>query len=177
MAVDKTKQTKYAVPLPYPEPKIEEKNIKYTNILLKDYAGSVSEFTAISLYIYQNFVSYEQYQNFGTLVEGIAKVEMKHLELLGETIKLEGVKPVYIDNVRPPGKFWSPTYVDYETNYKKMLKIDIKAEQDAIKNYKYQLTVIDDKYIKKLIERIILDEELHLKLFIQEYEKYNLSNI
>ena len=169
---DISKYTKYALNLPYPEPMVEGQNIEYANLLLKDYSGAVSEFTAISLYVYQQFVCEEQYNNYAKLVGGISIAEMKHLKLLGETIKLEGIKPMYIDNASPHGNLWSPMYINYTTYIMAMLKEDIKSEQKAIENYKYHITLIQDKHIIKLLERIILDEELHLKLFTQEYEKY-----
>lgn len=173
MHSDISKHNKYSINLPYPEPMIEMQNIEYANILLKDYAGAVSEFTAISLYVYQHFVSEGQYKDYAELIGGVSVVEMKHLELLGETIKLEGIKPMYFDNAVPHGKLWSPMYVNYTTYIMAMLKEDIKSEQKAIENYKYHITLIQDKHIIKLLERIILDEELHLKLFTQEYEKYS----
>lgn len=52
-----SKHTKYAVDLPYPEPMIEEPNIEYANLLLKDYAGTVSEFTAINLYVFVSIIA------------------------------------------------------------------------------------------------------------------------
>lgn len=168
-----SKHTKYAVDLPYPEPMIEEPNIEYANLLLKNYAGAVSEFTAINLYVYQHFVSFGQYNDYSALISGISITEMKHLKLLGETVKLEKVKPMYIDNASPHGKLWSPMYINYTTYIKSMLKTDIKSEQMAVENYRYHITLVRDKYIIKLLERIILDEELHLKLFTQEYEKYS----
>lgn len=172
MCDDISRNSKYSVNLPYPKPMIEIQNKEYANILLKDYAGAVSEFTAISLYVYQHFVSKGQYKDYAELIGGVSVTEMKHLELLGETIKLEGFKPMYIDNASPHGKLWSPMYVNFTTYIKAMLKEDIKAEQTAIENYRYHITLIKDKYIIRLLERIILDEELHLKLFSQEYEKY-----
>ena len=165
--------TKYSVHLPYPEPMIETPNTRYANILLKDYAGAVSEFTAVSLYVYQHFVSEVNIKDYAELIGGIAMVEMKHLELLGETIKLEGIKPMFIDNFCPPGRLWNPMYVNYATCIKEMLIEVIQSEQKAIENYRYHLTLIQDKYIRKLLERIILDEILHVKLFTQEYEKYS----
>jgi bacterioferritin len=173
MPGDISKHAKYAVNLPYPEPKAETKNIPYANILLKDYAGEVSEFTAVSLYAYQHFVSDGIYKDYAELIVGVSVIEMKHLELLGETIKLLGIKPMYIDNGIPPGKLWSPLYVNYTTEIIKMLKEDIESENKAIENYKHHIALIQDKYIKKLLERIILDEELHIKLFTQLYEKYS----
>ena len=172
MPEDISNHTKYSVHLSYPEPMIEKPNIHYANILLEDYAGAVSEFTAVSLYVYQHFVSEGQFKDYAELIGGIAMVEMKHLELLGETIKSEGVKPMFINNARPLGKPWSPMYVNYATCIKKMLMEDIQSEQKAIENYKYHITLIQDKYIQKLLERIILDEELHVKLFTQVNEKY-----
>ena len=168
-----SKHTKYSIDLPYPKPMIEMQNIEYANLLLKDYAGVVSEFTAISLYVYQHFVSKEQYKDYAELIGGVSVVEMKHWELLGETIKLEGIKPMYFDNAVPHGKLWSPMYVNYTTYIMAMLKEDIKSEQKAIENYKYHITLIQDTHIIKLLERIILDEELHLKLFTKEYQKYS----
>lgn len=173
MPGDISMHTKYSVKLPYPKPMIEIQNMHYANILLKDYAGAVSEFTAVSLYAYQHFVSEGQFKDYAELVGGISVIEMKHLELLGETIKLEGIKPMYIDNACPPGRPWSPMYVNYTTFIREMLMDDIKSEQKAIDNYKYHITLINDTYIRKLLERIILDEEYHLKLFKHEYEKYS----
>lgn len=167
------KSSNYAVNLPYPQPKIEMPNSEYVNLLLKDYAGRVSEFTAIGLYIYQKFIGKSEYSDYSKLVGGISITEMKHLELLAETIKLEGIKPVYIDNAHPKGNLWTPMYINYSTNIKAMIKEDIIHEQKAIENYKYHITIIQDKYIVKLLERIILDEELHIRLFTEEYEKYS----
>lgn len=175
MPGDISKYTKYAIDLPYPEPMVERQNIKYANILLKDYAGAVSEFTAVNLYIYQHFVSDGIYKDYADLIAGVSIIEMKHLELLGETIKLLGAKPFFIDNAVPVGKPWNALLVNYDTRIKEMLLEDIKSEEIAIKTYKNHLTMIEDKYIRKLIERIIPDEELHLKLFIEMYEKYKNS--
>lgn len=147
MPGDISKHTKYIVNLPYPEPRIEMQNVQYANILLNDYAGSVSEFTAVSLYSYQHFVSEGEYKDFAELIGGISMAEMKHLELVGETIKLLGIKPVYIDNACPPGRLWTGAYVNYTTFIKEMLMEDIKSELKAIENYRYHITLINDKYI------------------------------
>jgi bacterioferritin len=53
-----------------------------------------------------------------------------------------------------------------------MLSEDINSEMMAIENYKYHISIIDDKYIKKLLHRIIADEEFHVKLFREMYNKY-----
>lgn len=172
MPGDISKHTKYTVNLPYPKPRIERPNVQHANILLKDYSGDVSEFTAINLYVYQHFVSDGEYEDYAELIGGISIVEMKHLELLGETIKLLGIKPMYIDNACPPGRLWTSRYVNFTTVIREMIIEDIQSEQKAIENYRYHITLIQDRYIRELLERIILDEELHVKLFKQLYEKY-----
>lgn len=48
---------------------------------------------------------------------------MTHLELLAETIKLEGIKPMYFDNASPHGKRWSPIYNNIICNIAKNCKI------------------------------------------------------
>lgn len=172
MPGDISKHSKYSVDVPYPKAKVEQKNMHYANILLEDYAGAVSEFTAISLYIYQHFVSEDRYKDYAEAIGGISIVEMKHLELLAETIKLLGVKPVFINSICPCGQMWTANYVNFDTYIKGMLLEDIKSETKAIESYEKHLCLINDKYIRKLLERIILDEKLHLNIFKKLYKKY-----
>lgn len=173
MPGDISKHTKYIVNLPYPQPKVERANIGYANVLLKDYAGEVSEFTAVSLYVYQHMVSKGRFEDYARDVGGISMVEMKHLELIGKTIILLGIRPIYIDSACPPGRLWASAYVNFTISIKDMLLEDIKSEKKAIRNYKYHISIIKDRYIQELIKRIIMDEELHLKLFTELYEKYS----
>ncbi|WP_010233676.1 ferritin-like domain-containing protein [Clostridium arbusti] len=173
MPGDISKHTKFIVNLPYPKPRVERQNVEYANILLQDYAGAVSEFTAVSLYVYQHLVSKGEFEDYAEIIGGISMAEMKHLELIGETIKLLGIKPIYINSVCPHGQLWTPCYVNFTIFIKNMLLEDIKSERKAIENYKYHISIIKDIYIRELLERIILDEELHLKLFMELYEKYS----
>ena len=154
----------YKSTLPYPEIKVEKENIEFAKLLLYPYASMVSEDTAIHLYIYQSFILDDE---IGKILENIAIVEMQHLEMLAKTINLLGLKPEYKVNNIP----WNSDYVNYNTNLKDMLKINIEAETLAIKNYRNLIKVIDDKYIKELLKRIIIDEEIHLKIFKDLYSK------
>ena len=67
--------------------------------------------------------------------------------------------------------YCNANYVNYNNNLKDILKINIEAETLAIKNYKNLIKVIDDKYVKELLRRIIIDEEIHLQIFKNLYEK------
>lgn len=158
---------KFKVDLPYPDPKVEKCNIEYAKILMNSYAGEVSEDSAIHLYIFQHIVLKNKYKEYSLILEKIAIVEMKHLELLGETIRLLGIEPIFMsyDKIKKGLIPWKSSYVNYNTNIKDMIKIDIGKEEEAIKNYKNDMKIIKDRYIRSLLERIIKDEELHLEIF------------
>ncbi len=154
---------------PYPKVMVERPNLEYASILLESYAGEISEDTAIHLYLYQSLISEE----CKDILLKISEVEMHHLYLLGETIALLGIKPIYgIINQDKIIRLWNAGNVNYNTSLKEILEIDINAEKQAINNYQCYLKIIKDKYIIKLIERIIEDEEIHLKIFKQLYNKY-----
>lgn len=158
---------------PYPEIKIEKPNIEYAKILLEDYAGNLSEDTAIHLYLYQSLATNEQLQEYKDIMMHISEVEMTHLKLLGETIVKLGMNPIYgtLNNDNVP-RLWTASNVNYSTSLKKMLEIDIEAETQAIHRYQNQILIIKDKYIQNLLRRIIEDEQVHLNIFQTLYRKY-----
>lgn len=163
---------------PYPKVEVEGKNIAYANLLLQDYAGISGEDTAIHQYIYQKFDKAGIDPEFSETLSKIAMIEMRHLELLGETIKLLGVDPKFkfIENSSNCLTYWSGSFVDYTTDIVSMLQNDILIEEEAIKNYQYHISIIDDKYIKRLLYRIIEDEEQHLRCFHMLLDKVISKN-
>ena len=113
------------------------------------------------------------------LMEEIAKAEMIHLELLGKTIKLLGKNPIYSTCEASRGDciMWNSNFVNYSTDLKDMLKIDISSEEAAIKTYTLHKKLIDDKYIKEMLDRIIMDEKRHLEIFNYLYDGLCKSNV
>ncbi|WP_339061131.1 manganese catalase family protein [Tepidibacillus marianensis] len=81
---------KYAVPGAYPETKVLKPNRAYAEILMDDYAGVVSEFTAINQYLYHHYFFDIIDNQLADLLEGVAVVEMYHLEILADLIILLG---------------------------------------------------------------------------------------
>ena len=151
---------------PYPKVQVLRPNIEYAKLLLEDYSGHISELSAITQYVYQKFDKFNVDVEFKETLSSIAMVEMKHLELLGETIKLLGVVPKFIYNNNFNSlSYWNGSFVDYTTNIKDMLLSDIKIEQSAIAKYNYDISMIDDEYIKMTLYRIIEDEKEHIKCF------------
>lgn len=163
---------------PYPNPQVERKNTLYANILMQDYAGVVSEETAIHLYSYQTFLDIDNFEQFQDVIEKIAETEMRHFSLLGKTIALLGVDPIFaaIDCQNSEQIYWSSSYVNYTTNIESILLTNIKSETTAIKNYDEQMKIIDDKYIKNLLSRIIEDEQNHLRIFNDMLKSYSSKN-
>lgn len=160
------------VDLPYPEPMVEAKNPYYGQILMDDFSGYVSEFTEISLYSYQHFSAEESnFKSYAEIIKCISIVEMYHLELLAETIFKLGLVPKYRGSYSTWNQPWNGCFVDYSKDIIDMLNIDIKSEIDAINNYKYHISLINDKYICKLLNRIILDEQKHIEIFNKELKK------
>ena len=52
-----------------------------------------------------------------------------------------------------------------------MLEVDINSQKISIKNYEAHKKIINYKYIKLILDRIILDEKRHLEIFTRLYNK------
>lgn len=157
--------------LPYPKPRVVRPNQFYAILLLEDYAGAISELTAITQFIYHSFILNE-YEDLYKLEKAVAIEEMHHLQLLGQTISLLGVDPKFrtlTDNI---ASYWKASYAYYGCGICDRISADIAAERSAISQYRYHLRLIEDPYIRQLLDRIILDEEEHLNLFQQMAAKY-----
>ncbi|NMB44831.1 MAG: hypothetical protein GX998_00295 [Firmicutes bacterium] len=155
---------------PYPPIRVECPNPEYARLLLDDYAGMVSEMTAINQYLFHHYDMPEEFAEVTELLEGVAIVEMHHMEILAELIKLLGQPPMYMDG---QGRFWDASYVSYLPGHPcEQLQSDIDAEQAAIQTYRQHIELIDDRYIRAILARIIKDEELHLRLFAQAFQRH-----
>jgi bacterioferritin len=120
---------KCAYPAPYPEVRVAGPNPKYAQLLLEDYAGMVSEMTAVTQYSYHHFVLEDENREAADLLSCIALVEMHHLEILAETILLLGVDPRYRTIERNNAeRYWDATFVFYGTALCDRLTADVASE-------------------------------------------------
>ena len=153
------------VDLPYPPIQVKEKNQAYANLLSIDYCGSVSELSAITQYINNENCLSGQNCPMAKTILGIAMAEMIHLQKLGALISLLGGNVDFTarqQNGRQ--KMWTPEYLTISKNPQKMLLADIEAEKGAVNQYRMHIKMIDDHYIRDVLERIIMDEEYHIML-------------
>lgn len=166
------KRAKYADPSPYPEIKVVGPNPCYACLLMDDYAGVVSEFTAISQYIYHHFYFKDIDKNLGELMENVSITEMLHLEMLADTIKKLDGNPLIKGSYSTMGNFWNGSFIYYGINLCEQLKADIDSEFKAIEEYRKHIYMIGDPNIKAILKRIILDEKVHIRLFNEALYKY-----
>lgn len=156
--------------LPYPDLSGLKTDYANARILMPAYADAESEMTAVLQYVFHSL-------NFGArgmtelaeLMEDVAIAEMHHLDLLGEALLRLGVSPVY--SRKPPNKcdFYSACHVDYSTLPAAMLSAAITAETRAIRGYEQMLDRFTDSTLNALVNRILLDERMHLEHFKAAY--------
>ncbi|MDU1412884.1 MAG: bacterioferritin [Clostridium sp.] len=171
--------------IPFPEVEVEEKNINYANMLLDAQSSAAdSEIQAIAQYIYHHKTIANEH--IAGALMCIALVEMRHYDVLGELITKLGGKPVLYNSNRA---FWSTENIAYGDKdilclkldekdpkdkeiIKQKIMLDIKGEINAINGYKFIKKNVSDKYIKKILDKIISDEEVHLQIFESIIKKY-----
>jgi bacterioferritin len=130
-------------------------------LLHEDYAGMMGEMTAANQYLYQYFLLCEKHFAFAHAVECIALTERLHIELLGKAIVRLGGTPRFSTY----NTYWSANFVNYIDDRQRMLDCNLSLEDAAICNYRFHIEMISNSSVKRLLERIVLDEELHIKLF------------
>lgn len=134
-----------------------------TVMILKDLLASRSgELGGVLQYFYQSRIAKQVDPNISDILEEISIVEMEHMQLLMDAIVQFGGVPKY-ENGR--GQPYTANYVNYYTKLKDMLDINIRDEQQAIKNYTMAQSLVNNQSLKNLLGRIIEDEKLHLNTF------------
>jgi len=103
-------------------------------------------------------------------IEAIAREEMRHLDWLAEAIvELGGVPSLERGKMRMEGK----SVVDW-------MKNDVSLENDAIALYKEHIKLTDDPKIKRLLQRILSDEESHhgdFQHFVEKAQKEQAKDV
>lgn len=166
------KKGKYADPSPYPEVKVLKPSVYYASLLMDDYAGLISEFTAISQYLYHYFFFKDIDKDLGELLEHVAITEMLHMEIIADTIKKLGGNPIIAGSYSTCGNFWNGSFIYYGVELCERLKADIDSEYKAIREYEKHISMISDPYVQTILRRIILDEKVHIRLFNEALLKF-----
>ena len=100
-------------------------------------------------------------------IEAISRDEMRHLDWLAEVIvELGGVPSLERGTMRMGGAQVS----DWMQN-------DVSLEEGAVKQYKEHISLIDDPKIKRLLQRILSDEQAHHGNFTHFVDKAKRGGI
>lgn len=162
----------YRVNIPYPEVKVEKKDIEIAKDLLDAYAGRISEDSAVHDYVFQMMM--QDKEELKKILRGIAIVEMGHIDILGRLIYALGLTPLFASVEENHTKWFSGEYVNYEKNWEQTLRDNIYQEEAAIRNYEKIILKTNDVNVKHILKRIILDERVHIEIFTKLLEQKNM---
>ena len=131
----------------------KEKIIELLNTDLQDEHGAIIQYLNHAYGMGEGEMACE--------VEAAAREEMRHLDWLAETIvELGGVPSLKRGTMRMGGE----SVPDWMGN-------DVLLEEGAIAQYKEHIKMVDDPKIKRLLQRILADEEAHHAQFKHFVEK------
>ena len=160
----------YCIKDQYPEITLNHLPQEILMMLKRIYAGTKSEFTSLTQYMYQHYIvwSNPKLNNLSETLEKIAIQEMKHHEIVAKILVKCGIDPkncVYIDGNSNLCDYWKANSVSYEKTLLRMFESNILLEQRAIEEYNEIIAKTDNINLKKIILRILRDEEEHLQYF------------
>ena len=157
--------------LPYPSTDTLTKDIRSGNIISFAYATLKGEITATLQYVYHHFFFDLIDENDSEILMAIAKAEMMHIDILGKAMLRLGVNPRYVQCPNT-NNFFNTSTVSQATSVEKMLMDDIQGEMTAISDYQKMLFVLKNEQVAAIVQRIILDEQLHLEKLKEMLQKY-----
>ena len=138
------------------ELKVTEKNKKYADILKKEIEGEDGELQIFYLFKYQSLNKYLIDTNIYNNLEKLSTEALNHYEELGKILQLLGGN-IELKNI---------IFDDYlnENNIEKIFEIDIRKLKQRIISYTNSFSKIEDKYIKEVLQKYIIDYRNSLKI-------------
>ena len=159
----------FADPSPYPKLAVQHPNAAYAALLAEDCSGPAGEITACMQYVYHHTVE-RDYPDAAAAMEKIAVVEMFHMQELSSAIVLLGGTPDF----SVCGRYWCADSVLFGNSLGEALHLDLASEYAAIRNYQRHIRQIEDTGIRALLQRILLDERLHVRIFQALIRQYGV---
>ena len=134
--------------LPYPPVQPETHRKEYAYAMLSNVGSDNSEMSAVSLYFYNSILLSPQHAAFARCFHQISIVEMHHLDIFASFAHQMGLDPRLWSVQGGRSHYWTPAYNRYPQQLPALLQ---KTIQDA--------------NIVANLQRIIQDEEHHVRLF------------
>lgn len=156
---------------PYPPVTVCGRNAEYAAAMTDNIGACNSEMSAVSLYFYNSVIVRENFPEVAQCFHGISVVEMHHMDIYARLAFQLGADPRLWHCRNGKMVWWSPECNRYPDCILPLLENARQGELDAIDKYRKQTHWIQDKYVLANLNRIILDEELHVRIFEQLYRK------
>ncbi len=138
------------------------KIIELLNLDLQDEHGAIIQYLKHAYAMGEGEMSCE--------IESFARDEMRHLDWLAETIVALGGQP----------SLKRGTQILTGKTVPGWMENDVKLEEGAITQYKEHIKMIDDPVIKRLLKRILADEEAHhgkFEHFVEKAKREKMKDI
>ena len=164
---------KYTLDIPYPSTHKLENDIHYGEMILSDLGGTYSKMNTISLYFYNHIILEKQWPKLSNAMEKVCVVKILHLKFLSKMCFQLGVDPRLWECQNDSLNYWSPNFNVYPQKIDIMLENAILQEKKTINHYQQQISQIDNQIITDMLQRIILDDELHIKIFETFLQQYS----
>ena len=140
----------------------KEKIIELLNLNLENEHGAIIQYLGHAYAMGEGEMACE--------IEAAAREEMRHLDwLAGTIVELGGIPSLKRGTMRMGGE----SVPDWMGN-------NVLLEEGAIDQYKEHIGVIDDPKIKRLLKRILADEEAHhgqFKHFVEKAKREGMKDI
>ena len=147
-----------------------EPNFTYAMWLYEAYAGTDSELTAITTYLYQAVIL--DRPEFDALLRPIAYEEMQHLEKLALALRHLGADPRYGSLQCGHWVEWRSRFINYTSELCELLDLNIEDEAKAHRDYLELAHKIPIPEIQCILTEIAADEERHYHLFCQAKQQF-----
>lgn len=157
--------------LPYPSTDNLQPDVRSGQIISFAYATLKGELTATLQYVYHHFYFDEIDKTDGETLMSIAVAEMMHIDILGKAMLRLGVSPKYVQCPNT-NTYFNTSTVSQSTTAQKMLMDDIQGEMNAIADYQKMLFILKNEQVEAIVQRIILDEQLHLEVLKEMLKRY-----
>lgn len=155
----------FADPSPYPDIRVEQENPRYAAAMLSNMGSDNSEMSAVAMYFYNSLLTHNCFEEYAVCFQKISMVEMHHLDTFGQLALLLGTDPRLWHMDGEKMTYWTPSYNRYPERILPLIKNALAGEKEAIEKYKEQCRWIEDRHILAILNRIILDEALHVRIF------------
>ncbi|MEG1972084.1 MAG: ferritin-like domain-containing protein [Oscillospiraceae bacterium] len=152
---------------------MREPNEAYACIIFSLYAGKSSELTAVMRYLYDSTTFMSENREAAETIRKIGMCEMHHLNMLAQLLLKLGTTPKYHACDKGQFTWWNAgaPYMVYPTYLKMALLENLDSEKKAIDAYNNAIRAIDDNNITTLLRRIVMDEEHHINLLSEIYNR------